>query len=76
MNDWVGVWVDAGCARAGLRRGAGVPIIVPLPYYYDDIRDAIARLQPKHLILCGTVIPYAAFGCESSERADPDPAYD
>jgi hypothetical protein len=47
---------------ARVRRGAGVPAIVPLPYYYDDIAAAIAKIAPRHVILCGCVVPYAAFG--------------
>ena len=28
-----------------------------LPYYFDDIQRAIADMEPKHLILCGAVVP-------------------
>ena len=55
---------------ARMRRGAGTPLITPLPYYYDDIRAAIAQLAPQHLILCGTVVPYAAFGYPEMSEAD------
>jgi acetolactate synthase-1/2/3 large subunit len=44
------------------RRGAGAPIVPALPYYFDDIQREVAKYKPQHLLLCGGVVPYAAFG--------------
>ena len=41
------------------RRGAGAPIVPALPYYFDDIQREVAKYNPKHLLLCGGVVPYA-----------------
>lgn len=57
---------------ARIRRGAGEPIVTALPYYFDDIQAAIASMEPQHVILCGSVVPYAAFGYPEMSQKDYD----